>query len=74
MISTVAFSNGLNAKSLLDSLSLGFGSTFNESWQEKGHVGRNPDTIGRGIIFSHRRVFKDAQLFLSCTLFFFLFL
>ncbi|PPQ82695.1 hypothetical protein CVT25_009425, partial [Psilocybe cyanescens] len=36
VISTVAFSNGLNAKSLLDSLSLGFGATFNESWQEKG--------------------------------------
>lgn len=71
VISTVAFSNGLNAKSLLDSLSLGFGSTFNESWQEKGRVGRNPDTIGRGIIFSHRRILKDAQLYLSCTFLFF---
>lgn len=66
VISTVAFSNGLNAKSLLNSLSLGFGSTFKESWQEKGHVGRNPDTIRRGIIFLHRQVLKDAQLYLSC--------
>jgi superfamily II DNA helicase RecQ len=66
VISTVAFSNGINAKSLLDSLSLGFGSTFNESWQEKGRVGRNPDTIGRGVIFSHRKVIKDTQLYLTC--------
>lgn len=58
--------NGLNTKSLLDSLSLGFGSTFNESWQEKGHVGRNPDMIGRGVIFLHRRVIKDTQLYLAC--------
>ena len=45
IISTVAFSNGLNAKSLLDSLSLGFASTFDESWQEKGRVGRNPTQL-----------------------------
>ncbi|KAF9549601.1 hypothetical protein CPC08DRAFT_699473 [Agrocybe pediades] len=43
VISTVAFSNGLNAKALLDSLSLGLGSTFNESWQEKGCAGRNQE-------------------------------
>ena len=68
VISTVAFSNGLNAKSLLDSLSLGFGSTFNESWQEKGRVGRDPKTIRRGIIFSHRSAIKEAELYLTCKL------
>ena len=66
VISTVAFSNGLNAKSLLDSLSLGFGSTFNESWQEKGRVGRDPKTIGRGVIFAHRSVIKEAETYLAC--------
>ncbi|KAF8888939.1 hypothetical protein CPB84DRAFT_1624965, partial [Gymnopilus junonius] len=40
VIATVAFSNGLNAKSFLHSLFFGFGITFNESWQEKGCVGR----------------------------------
>ncbi|PPQ98765.1 hypothetical protein CVT26_014348 [Gymnopilus dilepis] len=65
VISTVAFSNGLNARSLLDSLSLGFGSTFNESWQEKGRVGRDPKTVGRGVIFAHRRVIKEAHAYLS---------
>ena len=66
VISTVAFSNGLNAKSLLDSLSLGFGSTLNESWQEKGRVGRDRETIGRGVIFAHRSVIKDAESYLAC--------
>jgi superfamily II DNA helicase RecQ len=66
VVSTVAFSNGLNAKSLLDSLSLGFGSTFNESWQENGRVGRDPKTTGRGIIFAHRSVIKEAESYLTC--------
>ena len=66
IIATVAFSNGLNAKSLLDSLSLGFATTFDESWQEKGRVGRNPETIGRGIIFSHRSIIAEAELYLAC--------
>ena len=66
VVSTVAFSNGLNAKSLLDSLSLGFGLTFNESWQEKGCVGRDPKTTGQGIIFTHHSVIKEAELYLTC--------
>ena len=66
IIATVAFSNGLNAKSLLDSLSLGFATTFDESWQEKGCVGRNPETIGRGIIFSHRSIIAEAESYLAC--------
>jgi len=65
VISTVAFSNGLNAKSLLDSLSLGFGEIFNESWQEKCHVGRDPNTTGQGVIFAHCSVIKEAELSLA---------
>ncbi|PPR04699.1 hypothetical protein CVT26_015024 [Gymnopilus dilepis] len=65
VVSTVAFSNGLNAKTLLDSLSLGFGSTFNETWQEKGRVGRDPETIGRGVIFAPRRIIKEATSYLA---------
>ena len=40
--------------------------TFNESWQEKGHVGRDPKMTGRGIIFAHRSVIKEAESYLSC--------
>ncbi|KAF8160000.1 P-loop containing nucleoside triphosphate hydrolase protein [Crassisporium funariophilum] len=66
VIATVAFSNGLNAKTLLDSLSLEFAPTLDEAWQEKGRVGRNPDTIGRGIIFIPNSMVKIAETYLKC--------
>lgn len=66
IIPTVAFSNGLNVTTLLDSLSLEFASTLDESWQEKGCIGRNPDTISRGVIFAHRSTFKTAENYLAC--------
>lgn len=66
VIATVAFSNGLNAKELLDSLSLEFAPTLDEAWQEKGRVGRNPDTIGRGVIFTPRSLIKTAEKYLEC--------
>jgi hypothetical protein len=65
VISAVAFSNGQNSKSLLVSLSLGFGLTFNESWQEKGRVGRDPNTVGGGVILAHRRVVKEVESYLA---------
>ena len=65
-ITTIAFSNGLNAKSLLDSLSLGFAMTFDKSWQEKGCVGRNPEMIGQGIIFSHHSIIVEVESCLAC--------
>ncbi|THU79306.1 hypothetical protein K435DRAFT_562818, partial [Dendrothele bispora CBS 962.96] len=40
VIATVAFANGINVCSLLDSISLGTSSSFNLTWQEKGRVGR----------------------------------
>ena len=67
VIATVAFSNGLNATTLLDSLSLDFAATLNEAWQEKGRVGRNRDTIGRGVIFAHRSIIKAAEKYLAGT-------
>lgn len=66
VIATVAFSNGLNAKMLLDSLSLEFAPTLDEAWQEKGRVGRNEGTIGRGVIFTPRSMIKAAEKYLEC--------
>jgi ATP-dependent helicase YprA (DUF1998 family) len=43
--------DGLNAKSLLNSLSLGFPDTVDQMWQEKGRVGRDPDSSVRGVVF-----------------------
>ncbi|KAJ7776978.1 P-loop containing nucleoside triphosphate hydrolase protein [Mycena maculata] len=50
IIATIAFSNGINAKSILDSISLGFASTLDIALQEKGRAGRAEGSIARGII------------------------
>jgi superfamily II DNA helicase RecQ len=60
VIATIAFANGLNIKSLLDSLSLGFPDTVDEAWQEKGRVGRNPEAAARGVIFFQLSAHADA--------------
>jgi hypothetical protein len=39
IIATIAFSNGMNARSILDSISLGFSSTLDNLLQEKGRAG-----------------------------------
>ncbi|KAJ7107204.1 P-loop containing nucleoside triphosphate hydrolase protein [Mycena crocata] len=61
VVATVAFSNGLNIKPLLDSLSLGFPDTVDQLWQEKGRVGRDPDTSARGVVFLQPSVLADAR-------------
>ncbi|KAJ6549531.1 P-loop containing nucleoside triphosphate hydrolase protein [Mycena vulgaris] len=50
VIATIAFANGLNATSLLDSILLGFPDTVDQLWQEKGRVGRNPETAAWGVV------------------------
>ncbi|KAJ7848272.1 hypothetical protein B0H14DRAFT_2583121 [Mycena olivaceomarginata] len=50
VICTVAFTNGINARKLLDSISLGFAKTVDIMWQEKGRVGREPGTVARGVV------------------------
>lgn len=50
IISTVAFSNGMNARKLLDSISMGFARKLDEEIQRHGRVGREDGAIARGII------------------------
>ncbi|KAJ7770956.1 hypothetical protein B0H14DRAFT_3590558 [Mycena olivaceomarginata] len=50
VIATVAFSNGLNVKSLLDSISMGVPETVDKLCQDQGRVGRDPTTFARGIV------------------------
>ncbi|KAJ7635589.1 P-loop containing nucleoside triphosphate hydrolase protein [Mycena polygramma] len=50
VIATIAFSNGINAKSILDSISLGFSSTLDILLQEKGRAGREEGSLARGIV------------------------
>ncbi|KAJ7772883.1 P-loop containing nucleoside triphosphate hydrolase protein [Mycena maculata] len=65
VIATIAFSNGLNVKALLDSIYLGFPDTVDQLWQEKGRVGRNPDTSARGIVLYQPSVLAAAEKQLS---------
>ena len=64
----VAFANGLNVKSLIDSLSLGFGETLNQVWQEKGCVGHVKLASSRGVIFVQLSVFTAAEKRIAGTL------
>ncbi|KAJ7840181.1 hypothetical protein B0H14DRAFT_3696682 [Mycena olivaceomarginata] len=50
VIATVAFSNGLNVKPLLDSISMGVPETVDKLCQDQGRVGRDPTTFARGIV------------------------
>ncbi|KAJ6556006.1 P-loop containing nucleoside triphosphate hydrolase protein [Mycena capillaripes] len=50
IIATIAFSNGINTKSILDSISLGFSSTLDIVLQEKGRAGREIGSLARGVI------------------------
>lgn len=61
VIATIAFANGLNVKALLDSISLGFPDTVDQLWQEKGRVGRNPETAARGVVLVQPSAFAAAE-------------
>jgi hypothetical protein len=52
VICTVVFTNGINARKLLYSISLGFAKTVDIMWQEKGRVGLEPDTVARGVVLA----------------------
>ncbi|KZP20923.1 hypothetical protein FIBSPDRAFT_1044497 [Athelia psychrophila] len=57
----IAFANGLNIKTLLDSISLGVGDTMDQMWQEKGRVGRDPSSQARGVILVQQSVLAAAE-------------
>ncbi|KAJ7016697.1 hypothetical protein C8F04DRAFT_1244800 [Mycena alexandri] len=61
VIATIAIANGINIRSLLDSITLGFPESVNQAWQEKGRVGRDPNTIARGVILFQRSAQSDAR-------------
>ncbi|KAJ7752951.1 P-loop containing nucleoside triphosphate hydrolase protein [Mycena metata] len=50
VIATVAFSNGINATTLDDSITLSFPVTGDNAWQNGGRVGRKPGSIGRSVM------------------------
>ncbi|KAJ7874328.1 hypothetical protein B0H14DRAFT_2160551, partial [Mycena olivaceomarginata] len=50
IICTIAFANGINAESILDSILLGFGDTLDNELHKAGRPGRAPGTIAQAII------------------------
>ncbi|KAF7334056.1 P-loop containing nucleoside triphosphate hydrolase protein [Mycena venus] len=61
VIATIAFANGLNVKSLLDSISVGFPDTVDQLWQEKGRVGRDIETAARGVVLFQPSALAAAE-------------
>jgi hypothetical protein len=63
IIASVAFTNGMNCKSLLDSLSLGLAETFDLILQELGRI-REGEFPGRGVLMIPKGALKAAEKFL----------
>jgi superfamily II DNA helicase RecQ len=66
IISIIAFSNGINAKSILDSVSLGFSSTLDIMWQEMGRAGRAEGTLARGVVLVQKGSISAAIKRINC--------
>ncbi|KAJ7098441.1 hypothetical protein C8R43DRAFT_1168127 [Mycena crocata] len=65
VIATIAFSNGINAKTLLDSISMGFSATVDIMWQEKGRAGREAGTQARGVVLVQQSSVTLARKFMK---------
>ncbi|SJL13507.1 uncharacterized protein ARMOST_16951 [Armillaria ostoyae] len=61
VIATIAFANGINVKTLLDSITIGWSDTLAITWQEKGRVGRDDKSDGRGVCLVPKSTFKAAK-------------
>lgn len=61
VIATIAFANGINVKTLLDSITIGWSDTLAITWQEKGRVGRDDKSDGRGVCLLPKSTFKAAE-------------
>jgi hypothetical protein len=62
LIATIAFSNGINAKSIIDSISLGFSSTPDILLRKRtAERGREPGSLARGILARRRGSLRDRR-------------
>ncbi|KAJ6595392.1 hypothetical protein B0H10DRAFT_2232890 [Mycena sp. CBHHK59/15] len=65
ILATITFSNGINAKSLLNSVFLGFSGTLDIVWQEKGCAGRKSGTLARGVVLIQKSTITAARKLLK---------
>ncbi|KAJ7756556.1 hypothetical protein B0H16DRAFT_1825902 [Mycena metata] len=67
VIATVAIANGLNVKSVQDSISISFPETLEQWLQELGWAGRAADVKARGYAFIQPSVLAAAKKQLAAT-------
>ncbi|KAJ7113607.1 P-loop containing nucleoside triphosphate hydrolase protein, partial [Mycena epipterygia] len=65
IVATVAFGQGFNVKSLLDSIQLGVPKTVPQALQQGGRVGRDSSTTGRAVILAQATAYKSAHKYLA---------
>jgi hypothetical protein len=65
VIATVGFSQGINCRTILDSISWGFPMTLDEVWQAKGRAGWSLGVICRGIAIFTPQALKAAQEYID---------
>ncbi|KAJ7768604.1 P-loop containing nucleoside triphosphate hydrolase protein [Mycena maculata] len=65
VVATVAFGQGFNVKSLLDSISLGVPKTVAQTLQQGGRVARDPATTGRAVVLAQASAYSAAEKYLK---------
>ncbi|KAJ7301922.1 hypothetical protein DFH08DRAFT_827128 [Mycena albidolilacea] len=65
VVATVAFGQGFNVVSLLDSISLGVPKSVAQTMQQGGRVARDPETTGRAIVLVQASAYSAAQKYLK---------
>lgn len=64
VIATIAFAQGFNVKSLLDSIQLGIATTLNQILQEEGRAGRS-GALARGLVLVQPKAIIAAEKYLQ---------
>ncbi|KAJ7089958.1 P-loop containing nucleoside triphosphate hydrolase protein [Mycena epipterygia] len=65
IVATVAFGQGFNVKSLLDSIQLGVPKTVAQALQQGGRVARDPSSTGRAVILAQSSAYSAAAKYLE---------
>ena len=61
VVATVAFTNGINVRSLVDSISIGCADTLNAILQQMGRVGRAEGVVARAYVLIQKGALKKAK-------------
>jgi hypothetical protein len=75
VVATVAFGQGFNGRSLLDSVSLGLPKTVAQTLQQGGRVACDPATTGRAVVLAQTTAYFAAEKYLkarACSILFLL--